>query len=110
MLYAILIAAGGMISYFRMDSPVTLIISVAAGLILVIGAIMTNSGSFGGVYISLLVSFGLGIFFGLRYTKLGGIMPTGLLTIISMFALGFNIYALSNKEQFSSSDKDDNPS
>jgi uncharacterized membrane protein (UPF0136 family) len=107
MVYGILIVIGGVIAYFKTETILFLFATIVFGAILLYSAFLISGNNFSGVYMSLLISFGLGVFFGLRYTKLGSIMPVGIMTILSMFALGFSIYALSNRE--TADDTDEKP-
>lgn len=108
MLYAILMVVGGVIAYFKSESILFLFATIVFGAVLLYSSALIAGNNFTGVYISLLITFGLGVFFGLRYTKLGSIMPTGIMTILSMFALGFSIYALSNRESPEEADEKPN--
>lgn len=100
MFYGILVILGGVGAYLRASGIITIAIAVISGITLIICSGMINKSNFTGVYFSLLISFGLGVFFGLKYSKFDDIMPDGILTILSMFAIGYSVYALSNKEQY----------
>ncbi len=100
LIYGIITVIGVIIGYIKASSVLSFILSAVLGVVLVFCSMMIYKGNFTGVYISLVIAFGLGVFFGLKYTKFDNLMPDGILTIVSMFALGFSVYALSNKEAF----------
>ena len=99
-LYGILMFLGGIGAFIRSSGFITITIAIVSSAALVYCAGLINKENFTGVYFSLFISFGLATFFGLKYSKFDDIMPDGILTILSMFAIGFSVYALSNKEQY----------
>jgi uncharacterized membrane protein (UPF0136 family) len=98
-LYGILMFLGGIGAFIKGSGIITISIAIVSAAALVFCSGLINKANFTGVYLSLLISFALGVFFGLKYSKFDDIMPDGILTILSMFAIGFSVYALSNKEQ-----------
>jgi len=100
LIYGILSIAAGIVGFFKTDTFITLTICVVSGGILIFASNLIGGANFKGVIIALITSFLLGLFFSLKYTKYGVMMPTGIMTIISMLALGFSVYALTNKDQY----------
>ncbi|GEM_PF-5728821 len=99
-LYGILMFLGGIGAFIKGTGILTVVIAIISAAALVYCSGLINKINFTGVYLSLFISFGLATFFGLKYSKFDDIMPDGILTILSMFAIGFSVYALSNKEQY----------
>jgi uncharacterized membrane protein (UPF0136 family) len=100
LVYSIVIFLTGVVNFIRGDNIIIVfIISGIFGGLLFFCSMMIFKGNFTGVYMALIIAFALGLFFGLNYTKHKELFPSGIVAIISMFSLGFTIYALSNKEQ-----------
>jgi len=87
-IYAILLAVGGLIGYFKAGSRPSLI----AGLLSSVAAFTALGLSVGnsrwGVPLGLLLSVVLFVLFGYRYAaKTGKFMPSGLLAVLSLVVL-----------------------
>jgi len=87
-IYAVLLAVGGLIGYFKAGSRPSLI----AGLLSAVAALTALSLSIGnsrwGVPLGLLLSIVLFVLFGYRYAaKTRKFMPSGLLAVVSLIVL-----------------------
>lgn len=95
LIYGVITLVGGIMGYVKAQSGMSLLTGGVSGLILIIAAYLIHSGNFAGIYISLLISLGLSIFFGIRFSQSWSLMPAGLMLFLSLIALGFSIYGLS---------------
>jgi uncharacterized membrane protein (UPF0136 family) len=87
-IYALLLAVGGLIGYFKAGSRPSLIAGLlsAAAALAALGLSIGNSRW--GVPLGLLLSIILFVLFGYRYAiKTGKFMPSGLLAILSLVVL-----------------------
>jgi uncharacterized membrane protein (UPF0136 family) len=87
-IYAVLLAAGGLIGYIKAGSRPSLI----AGLLSAVAAVTALGLSLGnsrwGVPLGLLLSIVLFVLFGYRYAvKTRKFMPSGLLAVLSLIVL-----------------------
>jgi uncharacterized membrane protein (UPF0136 family) len=87
-IYAVLLAVGGLIGYFKAGSRPSLI----AGLLSAVAALTALGLSIGdsrwGVPLGLLLSIVLFVLFAYRYAaKTGKFMPSGLLAVLSLVVL-----------------------
>ena len=100
LIYGILAITAGIIGFFKTDGILYLIICVSLGGVLIFSSNLIGAGNFKGVLLALITSFALGLLFALKYTKYCVTMPSGTMTMVSMIALGFTIYAITNKDQY----------
>lgn len=79
---------GGIIGFATANSMVSLIAGLAAGLILVFGALKMQKGGRVGLYVCLVVTLALLVQFGMKFF-LGNatFMPAGLMSILSILSL-----------------------
>jgi uncharacterized membrane protein (UPF0136 family) len=84
--YALLVAIGGLIGYVKSKSKVSLISGLASGLLLAIAAYLTSNGSPNGLALAAIVAVILLIVFSIRWSKTKAFMPSGLMAILSFCA------------------------
>jgi uncharacterized membrane protein (UPF0136 family) len=89
LIYAILIAVGGIMGYVKAQSIISLIAGVASGLILLGSAVAMMKGSYQtGWWIALVVTILLLLRFGSAvYTDGFKMMPSGMVIILSLIVL-----------------------
>jgi uncharacterized membrane protein (UPF0136 family) len=84
--YALLVAAGGVFGYVKTRSKVSLISGLVSGLVLAIAAKITSTFPIGGLVLAGLIALILVIVFAIRFAKTRAFMPAGLMTILSAIA------------------------
>lgn len=84
--YAVLLAAGGLMGYLKAGSRPSLIAGLAFGLAAGAGAVLARQNPAGFV-LGAAVAGLLAVFFGRRYFRLRKFMPAGMLTILSVAVL-----------------------
>jgi uncharacterized membrane protein (UPF0136 family) len=89
LIYAILIAVGGIMGYVKAQSPASLIAGVGAGLLLAGSAIAMMKDAYqGGWWIALIITIALLVRFGLVAVQKGfEMMPGGMVIILSLIVL-----------------------
>ncbi len=97
--YGIIMTLGGIFILARAGGLPSVSSAIVCGAALIALSKMINKKKFSGVYLSLIVSIFLATFFGLKFSKFNHILPDGILTIVSMFGIGFSVWSLSNREQ-----------
>jgi uncharacterized membrane protein (UPF0136 family) len=97
LIYGIVTLTGGIYGYVSKASTASLIAGGVSGIILVVCAVLIFKRIFAGVYIALVVALVLAVHFGLSFSKEMKLMPAGVMLVLSLFAVGFTIYALSQK-------------
>jgi uncharacterized membrane protein (UPF0136 family) len=86
--YGMLAIAGGIIGYIQATSKVSLISGSISGLLLILAAYFQLQGQTWGAILAVLVTAVLVVVFAVRLVKTRKFMPTGLMTILGMLALG----------------------
>ncbi|NOT62037.1 MAG: TMEM14 family protein [Acidobacteria bacterium] len=88
LIYAILVAAGGVMGYVKAGSMASLIAGVIAGLALAGGSALLMRGQYqNGWWLSLVVTLLLLARFGMAATKGFKMMPGGMVIILSVIVL-----------------------
>lgn len=90
--YAALVVAGGVFGYVKAGSPMSLVMSIAAGILIVIGIAIARKNRSVGYALCAVVAGGLTLFFGFRLIG-GNTMPGLPATLMSLVALGACVYA-----------------
>jgi len=97
LIYALLVAVGGVLGYVRAGSMASLVAGLISGLLLVGSAVAMMRGAFqSGWWLALVVTILLLARFGMAATKGFKFMPGGLVIIMSILVL---IMLLSNRSQ-----------
>ena len=87
-LYALLVAAGGVMGYVKAGSSASLVAGLVAGAILGASALAMSRGAFQvGWWMALVVTFLLLSRFGMAATREFKFMPGGLVIIMSVIVL-----------------------
>lgn len=86
LLYAIIIAAGGVMGYVSAQSMVSLVNGLIAAVILLVGLAISFRNPAVGFGLSAVVALALGIFFAYRFFTTGKWMPGGMTMILSAIA------------------------
>ena len=86
LLYAVVIAAGGVMGYVSAQSMASLVNGLVAAVILLIGLAVSFKNPPAGFGLSAAVALALGIFFAYRFFTTGKWMPGGVTMILSAIA------------------------
>lgn len=86
LVYAAIVAAGGIFGYLKARSQVSLISGLVSGIVLAIAARITSEFPIGGVALAALTATLLVIVFAIRFAKTRALMPAGLMTFLSAIA------------------------
>jgi uncharacterized membrane protein (UPF0136 family) len=88
LIYALLVAAGGVMGYAKAGSTASLVAGVAAGLALAGGSALMMRGQYqNGWWLSLVVTLLLLVRFGMAAMKNFKMMPGGMVIIVSVIVL-----------------------
>ncbi|XP_062561261.1 transmembrane protein 14 homolog [Armigeres subalbatus] len=85
-IFAILVAAGGVFGYIKAGSLPSLIAGVSFGILLAVGAYF-NSIQEPIPLIQIIFLLLLGVLMGFRWVRSGNFMPAGMLTVLSAAVL-----------------------
>lgn len=97
LIFGIVSAVGGIIGFTTAGSIPSLAAGILTGAILGVGSMGIIRTRMWGVYLSLLVSIILAVFFGLRFSQSMKLMPAGIMLVLSLAVMGFLVYALAQK-------------
>lgn len=86
LLYAILVALGGILGYVKARSQPSLISGLVSGLLLAIAWYISLQTPVVGLAIATLIAFGLLGVFAVRFQRTRKWMPAGLMAILSLVA------------------------
>lgn len=86
LLYAILVALGGILGYVKARSQPSLISGLVSGLLLAIAWYISLQTPGVGLAIATLIAFGLLGVFAVRFQRTRKWMPAGLMAILSLVA------------------------
>nr|AIW62490.1 hypothetical protein [Scytodes thoracica] len=90
-LYALSVAAGGVVGYVKAGSTNSLVAGVAFGSLLAFGAYQTSVDE-KNILLSFATSTVLGLIMGYRFFNTGKFMPAGLITVMSGLRMFFFVY------------------
>jgi uncharacterized membrane protein (UPF0136 family) len=93
LLYAVVIAAGGVMGYVSAQSVVSLVNGLIAALLLLVGMAISFKNPAAGFGLSAVVALVLGIFFAYRFFTTGKWMPGGVTMILSAIAFVLMVLA-----------------
>lgn len=97
LLYAIIIAAGGVMGYTQAQSMVSLVNGLVAAALLLLGLGLSFRNPAAGFGLSAVVALALGLFFAYRFFTTGKWMPGGMTMILSAIAFIVMVLALLRK-------------
>jgi len=92
LVYAVAIAAGGVMGYVSAQSMVSLVNGLIAAVLLLVGLAISFKNPTAGFGLSAVVALALGVFFAYRFFTTGKWMPGGVTMILS--AAAFVLMAL----------------
>ncbi len=84
LLYAILMAGGGVAGYTKAQSKPSLIAGVASAVLILVALALTWSDLTAGVWVGAGISILLSCVFALRLAKTKKFMPSGVLLLVSV--------------------------
>ena len=92
LVYALLVAAGGVLGYVKARSRPSLISGLVSGLALAIAGYISFQNFKAGLVLATLLALGLLVIFALRFRRTSRFMPAGLMALVSLVAtIGFAI-------------------
>lgn len=97
LLYAIIIAAGGVMGYTQAQSMVSLVNGLVAAALLLLGLGLSFRNPAAGFGLSAVVALALGLFFAYRFFTTGKWMPGGMTMILSAIAFIVMVLAILRK-------------
>ncbi|GIV09474.1 MAG: hypothetical protein KatS3mg019_1565 [Fimbriimonadales bacterium] len=97
LLYALIIAAGGVMGYTQAQSTVSLVNGLVAAALLLLGLGLSFRNPAAGFGLSAVVALGLGLFFAYRFFTTGKWMPGGMTMVLSAISFAVMILALLRK-------------
>lgn len=86
LLYALLVALGGIFGYVKARSQPSLISGLVSGVALAIAWFVSQTTPAVGLAIATLIGFGLLGVFATRFRHTGKLMPAGVMAILSLIA------------------------
>lgn len=99
-IYGLIVITGGTIGYFTAGSLPSLIMGGAFGLLLISSAVLLQKQVIFGLYLSMILTAALALFFGFRFFTTFKFLPAGLLLLISISTLIYLFLMRSNQESF----------
>ncbi len=97
LLYALIVAAGGVMGYVSAQSTVSLINGLIAGVLLLVGFALSFRNPTLGFGLGAVIALLLAVFFAYRFFTTGKWMPGGITMIISVVAFIAMVAALLRK-------------
>lgn len=98
LLYAVIIAAGGVMGYVSAQSVVSLVNGLIAAVLLLVGLAISFKNPTAGFGLSAVIALALGVFFAYRFFTTGKWMPGGITMILSAIAFVLMVIALVRKQ------------
>ncbi len=94
-IYAILLAMGALVGYFKAGSRASLIAGSISSIAAFVALGLSVRNSLWGIPLGLLLSISLFVLFGYRYAvKTRKFMPSGFLAVISLVVLGVMVLVI----------------
>ena len=84
--YALLMAVGGVMGYVKGGSRPSLIAGLVSAVLLAIAWVVARSNPVAGWTTGAVIAVGLAVVFGMRLAKTGKMMPSGGLLAVSVIA------------------------
>ncbi|HEY9894120.1 MAG TPA: TMEM14 family protein [Candidatus Sericytochromatia bacterium] len=94
LVYALLVAIGGVIGYVKAKSNQSLISGLGSGVALAIAWYISLQNPTAGLALAAVIALALLIVFALRFRATGKFMPAGLLAILSLIMTVLFVTAL----------------
>ena len=98
LVYALIIAAGGMMGYVSAKSTASLISGFISGVLLLVAFALSLRNPKVGFALAALIALGLGIFFLVRFLHTGKWMPAGISVVLSAVMLALMLWGLFRPE------------
>jgi uncharacterized membrane protein (UPF0136 family) len=93
--YALLLAVGGLIGYFKAGSRASLIAGTSSAVAALVALWLWSRNNPYGIWLGLILSIVLFLLFAYRYwAKTRKFMPSGLLAVVSLIVLAVMILAM----------------
>ncbi len=87
LVYALLVAIGGIVGYVKAGSQQSLISGLVSGAALAIAWFLSLQNPAAGFALAAFLALGLLIVFAIRFRKTGKFMPAGLMAALSLIAM-----------------------
>ncbi|GAB4329768.1 MAG: hypothetical protein OHK0047_16820 [Leptolyngbyaceae cyanobacterium] len=87
LVYALLVAIGGIVGYVKAGSQQSLISGLVSGIALAIAWFLSLQTPSAGFALATFLALGLLIVFAIRFRKTGKLMPAGLMAALSLVAM-----------------------
>lgn len=87
LVYALLVAIGGIVGYVKAGSQQSLISGLVSGVALAIAWFLSLQNPAAGFALAAFLAMGLLIVFAIRFRKTGKFMPAGLMAALSLIAM-----------------------
>ncbi|MGQ9869939.1 TMEM14 family protein [Leptodesmis sp.] len=87
LVYALLVAIGGIVGYVKAGSQQSLISGLVSGVVLAIAWFLSLQNPAAGFALAAFLALGLLIVFTIRFRKTGKFMPAGLMAVLSLIAM-----------------------
>lgn len=88
-IYALLVLIGGVIGFVKSGSTASIVMGSIFGLLLLLSSFLIHKKLVWGLYLSILLTAFLALFFGYRFMNSYKFMPAGLMCILSAVNLVF---------------------
>ncbi|GBC93890.1 hypothetical protein HRbin15_02392 [bacterium HR15] len=98
LVYALIIAAGGIMGYVSAKSTASLISGLISGVLLLVAFALSLRNPKVGFALAALIALGLGIFFLVRFLHTGKWMPAGISVVLSAVMLALMLWGLFRPE------------
>jgi uncharacterized membrane protein (UPF0136 family) len=98
LIYALIIAAGGVMGYVSAKSTASLMSGLGSGALLLIAFALSFRNLKAGFALAALVALALGVFFLIRFLNTGKWMPAGISVILSAIMLVLMLWSLLRPE------------
>ena len=95
--YGVLMLLGGYMGYIKAGSKISLISGILSGILIFVGIYLSASNHQLGLGIIAATSGVLILTFAIRFMKTKSFMPSGMLIILSLIALGIALRELLKK-------------
>jgi len=98
LIYALIIAAGGIMGYVSAKSTASLISGLISGVLLLVAFALSLRNPKVGFALAALIALALGVFFLIRFLNTGKWMPAGVSVVLSAIMLILMLWSLFRPE------------